>query len=357
MIWTFLFYIIFHILCIRAIKPILIPQIIVNDNEVGQIIRMKGYDLVGNKLVYSITRLPVYGKLYQLSHSYSNYGYNPIKGTQIVESNTNIVDVKHRVLYSSKYEKYSCSFLDKLEQITFNSYNGHQYSYENNITIVDKYGTIICSDFLLDNDQWTIVGNKQMVELPKYEPYSRGEQLNHYIYASENKINTDKYGDSDKSLWFFNAPSKFLGNMRMVYGGYIRFTIGIFAGDITKLNFGKRANLIELDCITCNRKEGKRGITVTFPLDSAMICSKIVNNIAIFEIPILETKGWLKDPHNTLLNWKSPSQCDFISVLTHLSGFRILGDITDWYETVAIDNVYITNTKYNIPNTIDNNCL
>ncbi len=50
--WTIIFYIIFHILCIRTIKPILIPQIIVNDNEVGQIIRMKGYDLVGNKLVF-----------------------------------------------------------------------------------------------------------------------------------------------------------------------------------------------------------------------------------------------------------------------------------------------------------------
>ena len=79
---------------------------------------------------------------------------------------------------------------------------------------------------------------------------------------------------------------------------------------------------------------------------------KITNNIATFEIPILETNGWLKDPHNTLLDWNPPTQCEFIQVLTHLSGFRILGDITNWYETVAIDNVYITNTKYNIPKTI-----
>jgi len=342
MCWFLLYFILFSISTGYSIKPIAIPQLIVNDNKPilgGKIIRIKGYDSVGNKLLYTIAKLPIYGDLYQLSHSYSNYGYKPIQGVKIVANNTIITDPNNRVFYSSKHT----SRPTVIEHFTFTVYNGFQHSVETDITIVDKDGTIIRSDFLIDSEQWKIVGNKQPLEIPIFEPYSRGLELNHYIYGNENKINIDKYGDTDKSVWFFNAPSKFLGNMRMAYGGYLGFTIGIFACDISKLNYGKKANLIELECANCN---GKKGITIVFPLVSSFFRAKIKGTMGIFDIPLSENRGWLKDPHNTLLDWNPPSKHEFIQVLTHLSGLRILGDITDWYETVAIDNIYFSNTKY-----------
>ena len=58
-----------------------------------------------------------------------------------------------------------------------------------------------------------------------------------------------------------------------------------------------------------------------------------------FSIPLDETAGWRKDPKNSLFAWPRPSQCDMIEVLSGLSGLRILGDLTDWYESIALDAV------------------
>ena len=55
--------------------------------------------------------------------------------------------------------------------------------------------------------------------------------------------------------------------------------------------------------------------------------------------------GWVKDPQNALLPWSPASQCDVIQVLSRLSKISILGDWTTWYETVALDDVRIANTK------------
>lgn len=38
-----------------------------------------------------------------------------------------------------------------------------------------------------------------------------------------------------------------------------------------------------------------------------------------------------------------------MQVLSRLSGLRILGDWTEWYETVAIDSVQISNLRAQLP--------
>ena len=62
-------------------------------------------------------------------------------------------------------------------------------------------------------------------------------------------------------------------------------------------------------------------------------------------IELKENGGWLKDSQNQLTPWTIPSQCDVVHVLTGLTGIRILGDWTTWYESVAIDNVAISNLR------------
>ena len=69
----------------------------------------------------------------------------------------------------------------------------------------------------------------------------------------------------------------------------------------------------------------------------------------MFDIALTETSGWLEDSKNSLVKWSPPSQCTFIEVLSGLSGVSILGDITKWYESVALDTVQVVNHDAAIP--------
>lgn len=326
----FLFFII-NGLYVYGNVPVAIPNLVCLNSSSNIVIRLSGYDLTGNGLSYRISRTPIYGELYQLSHVYSHFGYNPISGARIYTNDFINSVSKQRLYYSIPYNILSKCSNQYVESFSFIVDNGGEISYETNITIVNNDGTVICSDFLLSLDGWTIVGNKRLIENPAFEPYSRGLYLNHYICSSDDKINVDKYGDSDKSLWFFNAPSKFLGNMGIAYGGFIMFSLELFSGDIRQLNYGINYNLIELESTGF-------GITVVYPFINF---NKMMD---IFQVPLRETKGWYY-----YKTQKTPSKCDFIRVLSDLSAIRILGDITTWYETVALDNVFIINKQNNIP--------
>lgn len=72
--------------------------------------------------------------------------------------------------------------------------------------------------------------------------------MNYYISGSDDIINVatqqDQFGQgvsalavgSDKSKWYFVAPSMFSGNWGISYGGKLEFNIASFAGDFSKLN-------------------------------------------------------------------------------------------------------------------------
>ena len=188
---------------------------------------------------------------------------------------------------------------------------------------------------MLGPDGWTIIGNKASVSAPIYEPYSRNNFINHYIYATDNHvhISTTTHSRKDKALWYFNAPSKMLGNMGIAYGGHISFVISIFAGDMKKMN--QDLNLVELECSRC-------GYNVGYPMPT----DPIINNMASFKLELTETSIWQKVTQDTTASInRSLSKREFIEVLSQLSGLRILGDLTQWTETVALDNVYISNNK------------
>jgi hypothetical protein len=248
--------------------------------------------------------------------------------------------LSHRRLCSEHADSFSYKVFAHAQAKGQNTNNPQQaISNEGTITIVDSSGTIVCSDFLLGPDGWTIIGNKASVSNPIYEPYNRNNICNHYIYATDNHnhISTTTPSQRDKALWYFNAPSKMLGNMGIAYGGYISFTMSIFAGDMKQMNQG--VNLVEL--------EGKTGITLGYPMPT----NPIKNNMASFKIELTETANWFTQDTTTsrtdCSSSKGPSKCEFLQVLSQLSGLRILGDLTQWTETVALDNVYISNnTSY-----------
>lgn len=314
-------------------------QTVIMNNDDGNMIRLKGANPCGNKLTYVITELPTYGAIYQLSQVFNLHGYNPISGKQITDKHTAVSWSSNRIYYVPT-TRQSVRLLS--DAFSFRITDSNNTSFDGTVTIVDKSGTIVGSDFLTGDEGWSIIGNAKAgaVSAPQFEPFNRGKSFNYYIYAKDDIINHSKFGDQDKSLWYFNAPAKFLGNKVAAYGGHISFSIGLFAGDIASLNRG--GNLVELECKECGYNTG---ITLVYRFSKIHFEHKIAN----FKIELVETTNWLKDPQDSLKQWSAPSKCEFIQVLSRLSGLRILGDITTWYETVALDNVFLSNTKNNVP--------
>jgi hypothetical protein len=328
-------------------NPIAMHKLVVmTPDKPGIVIRLQGVEKSGKRLIYVISQLPAHGTLYQLSNVYSSHGYEPIQGTQITSNNTTIRDSMNRVYYKPANRRLCSERADSFAY-TVTAQATYQTSHEGIVTTVNSHGTIVCSDFLLGPDGWTIIGNKQRVSNPIYEPYSRNNFINHYIYATDNNIHvatinpmhTQTQINRDKALWYFNAPSKMLGNMGIAYGGYISFVISIFAGDTKKMN--KEVNLVELECSRCGYKTG---ITLGYRMPN----NPMINNKESFNVELRETENWYKYPQYTSTIHTSPSKCEFIQVLSQLSGLRILGDLTTWTETVALDNVYIIGNTNNM---------
>lgn len=115
-----------------------------------------------------------------------------------------------------------------------------------------------------------------------------------------------------------------------------------------------QTSVVELLCASCMGPVSQ-GIRLGFPISAVLKSvrsgsqSGMLSSPLQLTIPLLEDAGWLKDPQNALLPWSAPTQCDLIQVLSRLSGFRILGDWTVWYETVAIDSVQIVNLQAQLP--------
>jgi hypothetical protein len=217
------------------------------------------------------------------------------------------------------------------------------------VTFVPPSGMLVGSHFTRGSEDWTITGNKIGEHAVTYESSSRG-MLNHYVYGSDDTINTHHTTGSDQALWYFKAPSKFLGHHGISYGGRLQFTLSSFQGDYSpeRLNtgapLGGGLHLVYLECGKCNLNKGVR---LAFPMSATE--SGFSGTATMFDIALTETSGWLEDSKNSLVKWSPPSQCTFIEVLSGLSGVSILGDITKWYESVALDTVQVVNHDAAIP--------
>lgn len=309
-------------------------------------IAMRGYDLDGDSLVASLKTLPGSPSLlYQLSKVFSDYGYEPKMGTSISAS-VNVTGSQNRVLY--KRPSIDSLPLGAWGIFTYTVSDADSTSLPGMITLVPPSGLIVASHFAQSAEGWKIVGNKAASSSALFESSSRGI-LNHFIYGSDDTINTDMAHGGDRSLWWFQAPEKFLGHQGISYGGSLDFVLSSFHGDFDAQNMNpgifksSGLHLVEMHCAKCNLN---KGVTIAFPAAKA---SSFTGTAAAFSIALLETGGWLLDPKNTLVSWATPSKCEFIEVLSGLSSLKILGDFTKWYESVALDSVQLRNTRARIP--------
>lgn len=237
-----------HILLSADIIPI--SQIVtMEDKSLSIVLRLRSYthpqsQAKGkNAAKFLLKILPSYGSIYQLSQVYSTYGYPPEKGPLISNNNSYVTGSLNRAVYQiPSTGLYYNNRLTAYDTIYFTVNVNAAESYAGRIIVTKSSGEIIGSDFLFSNENWVIVGNKNTghifsensTQYASYEPSNRGQLLNHYIYGSDDHINSNHGIDS--SLWYFQAPSKFQGNYGLAYNGYLSFSLASLAGNFDQLN-------------------------------------------------------------------------------------------------------------------------
>ena len=330
-------------------------QIVVVPPASETVIRLNHYDdssaasVSPTELTFTIETLPTDGDLYQLSSVFSKYGYEPKLGTRITTTGTVISGSDHRLIY--KRRSPDSASTTAWSTFTFSVNNGVDMSYIATVTLVPSSGIIEGSTFLLGREDWTIKGNMAPTSAAMFESLSRGAELNHYILSNDDAINVPNTDSDDMDLWYFDAPTKFLGDKGIAYGGSLDFTLGAFSGDFAHGNSHDMTPVVRLTCDACGDPEDK-GITLVYPL-AALTSARggigFDGSATRLSVPLVEGRGWLRDPKNTLVQWAQASQCDVIQVLYRLSSIQILGDWTHRHETVALDDVFLKNTKTYVP--------
>ena len=180
------------------------------------------------------------------------------------------------------------------------------------------------SDFLLDANGWEIIGNspKQTnFNGIKYYPYTLIKNkkiiLNRYIVGEDTLIDVnpiDKQYD-DKSVWYFKhilPPYTNLKNATL-----LTFTLYIFVGDFSKLNKNQNplVRLISRDNLVAESKPN----LIPF------------SNTNDFNVPLIEEVFCIKAKTN----------CNLKKVLSNLKEIHILGDWTQGYEVIGLDNLLV----------------
>ena len=167
------------------------------------------------------------------------------------------------------------------------------------------FGLLVLSNgatFLLDNEGWTIVGNKRTMDA-KHQSFCMGPKMSNYVLGTDDLVNVDSKNRDDKHLWYFRSPPINLVKRPVL----MVFTITSFSGDFTKLNAG--ASSVKIT--------GSDNLIVSF--DKAVFDGKMTT----VNVPFVEQV------------WSS----NFANIFQKPFVVEILGDWTRGIETVAIDNV------------------
>lgn len=332
------------------------------------LLRLSGFDTSGHILSTTIISLPVIdslgavssmsaksessfaaGALFELSQLFVTQGLQPRRGKS-VQSFPLVIDplAGNRLLYVAPH---TAPPLGAWGKFSYRVADGPRMSLPNFVWILPPHGRIVHSDFRNDVDGWKVVGKATLTR----ESFSRG-LLSQYLVATDasvqaasrvvdttGKRKASKMGDAN--LWKFLAPLHFLGNKVVAYGGSLSFTSGAFAGDFSQEQLQRNVPLVTIECSSCR---GGQGVRIGFFADTKNVI--IDGKTKKFTIPFTPDK-WLKDPRNTLQPWSTISDCELVHVLSAISELAILGDWTSWFETVAIDDVYmsVTNPYIGIP--------
>ena len=194
------------------------------------------------------------------------------------------------------------------------------------IIIFALFTVINGTSFLLDNEGWTIVGNKRTTEA-KHQNYCMGPKMSNYILGTDDLVNVDFRNRDDKNLWYFRSPPITLVKRPVL----MVFTITSFSGDFTKLNVGlPLVKIIGADNLSAVFDKLVFGSDSHLFNGAQVIGADTFNGADVVNTHLFTGKMTTVNVPLVHLNEKI-FQKPFI--------VEILGDWTRGIETVAIDNV------------------
>lgn len=290
---------------------------------------------VPNYYLHIENKFDTTGEFYQLSNIFSRYGYNPCKGKEIFNS-TIITDMHGRFVYKlrehSNNQLISGTFDVVNIRIDLIDNNNKNISLCGKIFFLPQSGIFVSSDFLLNDDGWTIVNNHP-IHTPIQEPiYCSWTFKTHsmFITGTDNYVNYDTRNNNDISLWYFKAPGKYHMDLSLAYSGWIEFSQVFLSGDFSKLNNLDAFPIVRIECYK-----------LSYSIEHYSSINHANNSTYNFTIK-LDERLWTK-AYNKYKNKNKPNilKKEFIQCLANINSFEILGDWTTGIETVGLDSVSV----------------
>jgi len=347
-----------RIVCTSAEDVKLVSQYLVYYVNPGEDfdVHLRGFTLPRvnpKKFDYTILETVSHGNLYFPSYNYCKYKHQPSKRGSLVTGAADAPCPRPSFLYHYPSDRVlPKGELDRFRFITRSRKYGD--SCAGVVHFVDASNPLLVSStFDMNAESWTVVHNKGHggSDQAIWDRSSIGADINRYVHGTEGWIDLNAH-KSDKVLWFFSAPSKFLGNhvrggMAGAYNGILRFVLSSASGDFrsSNLNHGHDGTsdslpVVRIECDRC-RNEGPertdRGIQLVFPLSALSL--PFDGSTRTIQIRLRENSGWLKDSENSQIEWTPPTQNEFVQVLKRFSALKILGDYTKHHESILLDSV------------------
>jgi hypothetical protein len=175
-----------------------------------------------------------------------------------------------------------------------------------------KYG------FLLGTEGWSISGYGSVEHRP-WSIYSHGgsPSLSQFIIGKEERVNVDARNRDDKDLWYFVSPPIVLEFRPTL----LMFTMTSFSGDFKRLNRVPALVRLRFD----------DGVVAQFP-----VYQSYDGSVKTFNVPFIE-ELWniiYDAPFSYAVSLKD-------RLYKHPFRLEILGDWTQGWETIGLDNVEI----------------
>ena len=185
-----------------------------------------------------------------------------------------------------------------------------------------KYG------FLLGTEGWTASGYGS-VEHRAFTIHSHrdGPSLSHYILGKEERVNVDAQNRNDKDLWYFQSPPIVLGFRPTL----LMFTMMSFSGDFRRLNRVQALVRLQFD----------NGVVAGFP-----VYQSYDGRSKTFYVQFIE-ELWISNSPNIIYDgpnrYAAPNSYALFKDSWYKKPFclEILGDWTQGWETIGLDNVEI----------------
>jgi hypothetical protein len=151
-----------------------------------------------------------------------------------------------------------------------------------------------------------------------------GPSLSHFILGKEERVNVDAKRRDDKDLWYFQSPPIVLEFRPTL----LMFTMISFSGDFRRMNRVQALVRLRFD----------DGVVAEFPVYQSYDGQSYDGRLKTFYVQFIE-ELWTIDAPNIIYDGSNALLKD--QLYKRQFNLEILGDWTQGWETIGLDNVEI----------------